>query len=106
MHDKPNDLLIIDPSDFFSFLMRSSYLAAPFLDDKQKAVIDALLNQVLVKHGSEMLRIFAGLHSKLKETFVLPSTEITVEKATVRYTVDLNGKKILICAKILPKIGG
>jgi len=97
----------LNPIYFFSFMMRSSYLSAPFLDDKERSDIDDLLLNMLKKHGQDMLLIFVGLHEEYpKNTFIDDIEESTmyVEKGTAKLTVNINEKNILICTKVLPSI--
>jgi len=96
----------LNPIYFFSFMMRSSYLAAPFLNDEEKSIIDDLLLRMLDRHGQDMLRIFVGLHEEYPEnTFIdIEESIMYVEKGTVRFTVNIHGRKILICTKVLPSI--
>lgn len=96
----------LNPIYFFSFMMRSSYLAAPFLDDEEKGTIDDLLLMMLDRHGQEMLLIFVGLHEEYPEnTFTdIEESIMYVEKGTAKFTVNINKKKILICTKVLPSI--
>ena len=102
MYQSPHALLRFAPEDFFSFLMRSSYLAAPFLDDRQKSFIDKRLLAVLGKHGKDMLLTFLGLHMHyIDKTF----GEMYVAKGTARFTVEVDGRKILVCTKVLPRRG-
>jgi hypothetical protein len=95
----------LNPIYFFSFMMRSSYLSAPFLDDEERSDIDALLLNMLKKHGQDMLLIFVGLHERYPEKeFIIEESIMYVEKGTARFTVNIHGKKILICTKVLPSI--
>lgn len=104
MYDNPHALMDIKPIQFFSFMMRSSYLVAPFLNDKERRIIDDLLLKMLKKHGQDMLLIFAGLHKKYREKIFKEESTMYVKKGTAKLTVDFAGDKILICTKILPKI--
>ena len=104
LYYNPNALMDLDPIYFFSFMMRSSYLAAPFLDDEEKIFIDDLLLNMLERHGRDMLPIFVGLLEEAEKTFKEESTVMYVEKGTARLTVNIHGKSILICTKVLPRI--
>jgi hypothetical protein len=95
-------LIELNPIHFFSFMMRSSYLAAPFLSDEEKGIIDDLLLNMIEKHGHDMLLIFAGLYAE--NTFKEEPTTMYVNKGTARLTVNINGNNILICTKVLPVI--
>ena len=94
----------LNPIYFFSFMMRSSYLAAPFLSDEEKNNIDDLLLRMLDRHGQDMLSIFVGLPEETEKTFEEESTIMYVKKGTARFTVNINGKNILVCTKVLPGI--
>ena len=85
-------------------MMRSSYLAAPFLSDEEKNNIDDLLFRMLDRHGQDMLSIFVGLPEETEKTFEEESTIMYVKKGTARFTVNINGKNILVCTKVLPGI--
>ena len=106
LYDNPYALIEegLNPIYFFSFMMRSSYLAAPFLNDEEKSIIDDLLLRMLDRHGQDMLLIFVGLHEEYPEnTFIdIEESIMYVEKGTVRFTVNVNGKNILVCTKVLP----
>lgn len=104
LYYNPNALIDLDPIYFFSFMMRSSYLAAPFLDDEEKIIIDDLLLNMLERHGQDMLPIFVGLLEEAEKTFKEESTIMYVEKGTAKLTVNIYGKSILICTKVLPSI--
>lgn len=104
LYYNPNALMDLDPIYFFSFMMRSSYLAAPFLSDKEKNTIDDLLLGMLDSHGKDMLLIFVGFLEEAEKTFKEESTIMYVEKGTAKLTVNINGKNILVCTKILPSI--
>ena len=104
LYYNPNALMDIDPIYFFSFMMRSSYLAAPFLDDEEKIIIDDLLLNMLERHGRDMLPIFVGLLEEAEKTFKEEATVMYVEKGTARLTVNIHGKSILICTKVLPRM--
>lgn len=108
LYDEPYALMDINPIYFFSFMMRSSYLSAPFLDDDERGDIDNLLLRMLDRHGQDMLLIFVGLHKEYPEnnTFIDDIEESTmyVEKGIARFTVNINGKNILVCTKVLPSI--
>jgi hypothetical protein len=104
LYYNPNALMDLDPIYFFSFMMRSSYLSAPFLSDRERAIIDDLLLNMLERHGQDMLLIFVGLLEDAEKTFKEESTIMYVEKGTARLTVNINEKNILICTKILPEI--
>ena len=104
LYYNPNALMELDPIYFFSFMMRSSYLAAPFLSDKERARIDDLLLNMLERHGQDMLLIFVGLLEEAEKTFKEESTIMYVEKGTAKLTVNIYGKKILVCTKVLPSI--
>jgi len=96
----------LNPIYFFSFMMRSSYLAAPFLSDEEKSIIDNLLLRMLDRHGQEMLLIFVGLHEKYPENIFTDMEESTmhIEKGAATFTVNIHEKNILICTKVLPSI--
>jgi len=96
----------LNPIYFFSFMMRSSYLAAPFLSDEEKSIIDDLLLRMLDRRGQDMLLIFVGLHEEYPEnTFIdIEESIMYVEKGTVRFTVNIHGRNILVCTKVLPQI--
>ena len=98
----PHTLIELNPIHFFSFMMRSSYLAAPFLSDEERGIIDNLLLNMLKKHGYDMLLIFAGFYAE--NTFKEESTTMYVNKGTARLTVNIHGNNILICTKVLPSI--
>jgi len=102
LYYNPSALMDLDPIYFFSFMMRSSYLAAPFLDDEEKIIIDDLLFNMLERHGRDMLHIFVGLPEEAEKPFKEESTVMYVEKGTARLTVNIHGKNILVCTKILP----
>ena len=105
LYYNPNALIDLNPIHFFSFMMRSSYLAAPFLSDEERSIIDDLLLNILEKHGHDMLLIFAGLYGEYAEnTFKEESTTMYVKKGTAKLTVNINGNSILICTKVLPSI--
>ena len=105
LYYNPNALMDLDPIYFFSFMMRSSYLAAPFLSDGDRSSIDDLLLNMLEKHGYDMLLIFVGLYEEYKEnTFKEESTTMDVKKGTAKLTVNIRGNSILICTKVLPSI--
>jgi len=104
LYYNPHTLIAIDPIHFFSFMMRSSYLAAPFLSEKERATIDNLLLNMLERHGQDMLPIFVGLLDEAEKTFKEELTIMYVEKGTARFTVNINGKNILVCTKVLPSI--
>lgn len=105
LYDKPYALMDINPIYFFSFMMRSSYLSAPFLDDEERSDIDDLLLNMLKKHGQDMLLIFVGLHERYPEKkFIIEESTMYVKKGTARLTVNIQGKNILICTKVLPQI--
>ena len=107
LYYNPYALMDINPIYFFSFMMRSSYLSAPFLDDDERGIIDNLLLRMLDRHGQDMLLIFVGLHKEyLENTFIDDIEESTmyVEKGAARFTVNIRGKNILVCTKVLPSI--
>jgi len=105
LYYNPHALIDLDPIHFFSFMMRSSYLAAPFLSDGDRSSIDDLLFNMLEKHGYDMLLIFVGLYEEYKEnTFKEESTIMDVKKGTAKLTVNIRGNSILICTKVLPNI--
>jgi len=105
LYYNPNALMELDPIYFFSFMMRSSYLAAPFLNDEEKSIIDDLLFRMLDRHGQDMLLIFVGLHERHKEKkFIIEESIMDVEKGTAKLTVNIREKDILICTKVLPSI--
>ena len=96
----PHALIELNPIHFFSFMMRSSYLSAPFLSDEERGIIDDLLHNMIEKHGHDMLLIFAGLYAE--NTFKEESTTMYVNKGIARLTVNIHGNNILICTKVLP----
>jgi hypothetical protein len=104
LYFNPNALMDLDPIYFFSFMMRSSYLAAPFLNNEEKIIIDDLLLNILKRHGQDMLSIFVGLHEEVEKIFQEESTIMNVKKGTAKLTVNIYEKSILICAKVLPQI--
>lgn len=104
MYENPQALTDTDPTDLFSYLMRSSYLAAPFLKDDEKLGIDKHLSSMLKAYGKDILSIFIGLHKKYQEkTFVTEST-MYVQKGVLKFTINIGKRKILVCTKVLPKI--
>lgn len=104
LYYNPNALMDLDPIYFFSFMMRSSYLAAPFLNDEEKIIIDDLLLRMLDRHGQDMLPIFVGLPEEAEKIFQEESTIMYVKKGTAKLTVNIYGKSIFICTKVLPSI--
>jgi len=104
LYYNPHVLIDLDPIHFFSFMMRSSYLAAPFLNDEERSIIDDLLLNMLKRHGQDMLPIFVGLPENAEKTFKEESTMMYVKKGTARLTVNIHGNSILICTKVLPEI--
>jgi len=105
LYYNPNALMDFDPIYFFSFMMRSSYLAAPFLSDEERGIIDDLLLNMLEKHGDDMLLIFVGLYKEYAEnTFKEESTTMYVKKGIAKLTVNIHENSILICTKVLPNI--
>ena len=103
----PHTLIELNPIHFFSFMMRSSYLAAPFLSDEERRIIDDLLLNMLEKHGQDMLPIFMGLHEEYIDTEKIFEEESTmyVKKGTAKLIVNIHGNNsILICTKVLPEI--
>lgn len=93
----------VDPQKFFSFLLRPSYLAAPFLEEHQKRTIDDILVRILEKYGKEMLNIFWGFAKE--NTFVdkqmtKEKHEMAIGKGTAKLTVDFFGREILVCARL------
>jgi len=106
LYSNPDALIDLDPIHFFSFMMRSSYLAAPFLNDEERRIIDDLLLNMIEKHGQDMLPIFMGLHEEYIDTEKIFEEESTmyVKKGTARLTVNIHGKNILICTKVLPSL--
>jgi len=104
LYYNPHVLIDLDPIHFFSFMMRSSYLAAPFLNDEERSIIDDLLLNMLKKHGQDMLLIFMGLHEEYTEKIFKEESTMYVKKGTARLTVNIHGNSILICTKVLPEI--
>ena len=105
LYYNPNALMDLDSIYFFSFMMRSSYLAAPFLSDEERGIIDDLLLNMLEKHGDDMLLIFVGLYEEYAEnTFKEESTTMYVKKGIAKLTVNIHENSILICTKVLPSI--
>ena len=106
LYYNPNALIDLNPIYFFSFMMRSSYLSAPFLNDEERSIIDDLLLRILDRYGQDMLLVFAGLHKEYPEnTFIdIEGSIMYVEKGTARLMVNIQGKNILICTKVLPSI--
>ena len=105
LYYNPHALIELNPIHFFSFMMRSSYLAAPFLSDEERSIVDDLLLNMLEKHGHDMLLIFVGLYEEYTEnTFKEESTTMYVKKGTAKLTVNIHGNSILICTKVLPSI--
>ena len=103
LYDKPYALMDINPIYFFSFMMRSSYLAAPFLSDDERGDIDDLLLRMLDRHGQDMLLIFVGLHERYPEKeFIIEESTMYVKKGIAKLTVNIQGNIIFICTKVLP----
>ncbi len=102
LYKEPRVILDFNPILFFSFLMRSSYLVAPFLDDKQKTYIDGMLLKTLKKNGKEMLLIFAGL--EIEKHFEIETVLMTVKKSSITFSIDIAGMKYIVCSKVLPPL--
>jgi len=102
LYYNPDALMDLDPIYFFSFMMRSSYLVAPFLNDEERSIIDDLLLNMLEKHGKDMLLIFVGLHDKYAEKTFKEESTMYVKKGTAKLMVNIHGNSILICTKVLP----
>lgn len=102
LYKEPRVILDFNPVQFFSFLMRSSYLVAPFLDDKQKNYIDEILLKTLNIYGKEMLPIFAGLRNE--KSFEIETVFMTVKKGSIKFSISIDGRKFFICSKVLPPL--
>jgi hypothetical protein len=93
----------VDPQKFFPFLLRPSYLAAPFLEDYQKRIIDDILLHILRRNGKEMLTIFWGFAGKKtfrERELIKEKHEMEIAKGSVRLIVDFSGRGILVCARL------
>lgn len=104
MYETPQALKGINPADLFSYLMRSSYLAAPFLNDKETLSIDNSLSAMLKFYGNDILYIFLGLNKKDKEKTFKKESEMFVKQGVAEFIVDIGNRKILVGTKVLPKI--
>jgi|GEM_PF-4950905 len=100
LHEEPRTILDFEPVQFFAFIMRSSYLAAPFIDDTQKEYIDRMLITITKEYGNDMLYAFAGLRDN--NFFEVETASIYVKKGIAIFKVDINKSKFYICTKILP----
>ena len=94
----------IDPVDLFSYLIRSSYLAAPFLTDEERKSIDKSLMSMLQSNGKDIQGFFLGLQSEHKKTISAKESVIFITKGIAEFTMNINNRKILLGTKILPKI--
>ncbi len=102
LYDNPELLIQMAPEKVFPFLMRASYLAAPFLSDHQKASIDDILISIIKKHGKEMLYIFSGLDKASKEKTFQEDGQMHITKGSIKLTLKIEGVRILVCTKVLP----
>jgi hypothetical protein len=93
----------VDPQKFFPFLLRPSYLAAPFLEEYQKRTMDDILLRISGRYGKEMLNIFwgfAGRNSFVDKEVTKEKHEMTIGKGIARLIVDFSGREILVCARL------